>query len=48
MRQHLIDRGIIEAQRVEVGDLSTFESFKLINAMLRFDFPERPISAVIE
>ncbi|MFN5168048.1 MAG: aminotransferase class IV [Cyclobacteriaceae bacterium] len=48
MRQHLIDQGIIEAQRVEVGDLSTFESFKLINAMLRFDFPERPISAVIE
>lgn len=48
MRQELSDRGGLIARDIAVEDLPSFESFKLINAMLRFDFPELPVSAIVE
>lgn len=46
--QELSDRGVLTARDIAVEDLPSFESFKLINAMLRFDFPELPVSAIVE
>ena len=34
-------------QEIRVEDLRTFESFKLINAMLEFDAPEIDIDNII-
>ena len=47
MRQSLLDRKMIVEEEIHVDDLSGFESFKLVNAMLMFDAPERPIENIV-
>jgi 4-amino-4-deoxychorismate lyase len=47
MRQSLLDRKTIAEEEIHVDDLSGFESFKLVNAMLLFDAPERSIENII-
>ncbi|HEY0743159.1 MAG TPA: aminotransferase class IV [Chryseosolibacter sp.] len=47
MRQKLIEQNKIIAERILVEDISTFTSFKLINAMLEFDAPEIDVSNIV-
>lgn len=47
MRQQLIDQNKIEAREIEKSDIRSFASFKLINAMLRFDGPEIDVSNIV-
>jgi len=47
MRQSLLDRKMIVEEEIHVDDLSGFESFKLVNAMLMFDAPERSIENIV-
>lgn len=46
MRQLLIEEGKIQEEEITVEDLASFESCKLINAMLQFDSPEIQISNI--
>lgn len=48
MRQSLLDRGLISEEEISVNDIAFFDSFKLINAMLCFDFPELPVRNILE
>jgi 4-amino-4-deoxychorismate lyase len=49
MRKHLLENGIIHEEIIHREEISAFESFMLINAMLPFDFERKlPISAIIE
>lgn len=47
MRQSLIQQNIIREEEITKDDIHTFESFKLINAMVGFDGPELNISNII-
>jgi 4-amino-4-deoxychorismate lyase len=47
MRQSLLDRKAIAEEEIHVDDLSGFESFKLVNAMVMFDAPERSIENIV-
>lgn len=47
MRQKLIDDNVISAEEITVDDLSSFSTFKLINAMLEFDAPEIDVSKIV-
>jgi 4-amino-4-deoxychorismate lyase len=47
MRSNLLERNKIYEEEIKVEDLRSFESFKLINAMLEFDSPERDISGIV-
>ena len=47
MRQKLIDNNTIVPEDISVEELSTFTSFKLINAMLEFDGPEIEVSNIV-
>lgn len=47
MRQNLIDNNVITAEEITVDDLSSFSTFKLINAMLEFDAPEIDVSKIV-
>ena len=47
MRQSLLDKKMIVEEEISVDDLSGFESFKLMNAMLMFDAPERSIENIV-
>jgi len=47
MRQSLLDSKKIAEEEIHVDDLSRFKSFKLVNAMLMFDSPERSIENII-
>ncbi|HTE29971.1 MAG TPA: aminotransferase class IV [Chryseolinea sp.] len=47
MRMCLLEKGIIKEHPIGVTDISMYEGFKLINAMLAFDSPEQPISNII-
>lgn len=47
MRQSLLDRKTIVEEDIHVDELSGFESFKLVNAMLMFDAPERSIENIV-
>lgn len=47
MRELLIREGIIESDRIKIGDLALFTHFRLINAMLGFDTPLLPVSNII-
>lgn len=47
MRAFLLERNIIQEEEIYKDDIRTFESFKLINAMLGFDAPERNVSDII-
>jgi 4-amino-4-deoxychorismate lyase len=47
MRQKLIDNSVITPEDISVEELSTFTTFKLINAMLEFDAPEIEVSKIV-
>lgn len=46
-RQKLLDRGLIREEEIRVTDIKSFETFKLINAMLEFDGPEVEVSHIV-
>ncbi len=46
-RQKLLERNLIFEEDIRVEDIASFDSFKLINAMLEFDGPEIPVSNII-
>lgn len=47
MRQHCMDAGTVSARDISVNDLSSFDGFKLINAMMDFDAKELPVSNIL-
>jgi len=47
-RSFLLERNLIQEEEIRVEDIKTFESFKLINAMLEFDAQEMSISNIVE
>ncbi len=47
MRQNLIDKNCIEPQEIMKKDIRSFDTCKIINAMLGFDSPEIPISNIV-
>lgn len=47
MRQKLIEQGKITPCSIHVRDISTFDTFKLINAMLEFESPEIDVSRIV-
>jgi 4-amino-4-deoxychorismate lyase len=47
MRQKLIDNNQVSQEEITIDDLSSFKSFRLINAMLEFDAPEIDVSAIV-
>jgi 4-amino-4-deoxychorismate lyase len=47
-RAFLLERNLIKEEEIRLEDIKTFESFKLINAMLEFDAPEINISNIVE
>lgn len=46
-RQKLLERNIIAEEDIRLEDISSFDSFKLINAMIEFDGPEQDISNIV-
>jgi 4-amino-4-deoxychorismate lyase len=46
MRTQLLSDGKVLETKIQVDDLNQYESCKLINALLGFDAPEIPISAI--
>ena len=48
MRQSLLDSKTIVEEEIRVDELSGFNSFKLVNAMLMFDAPERSIENILQ
>jgi 4-amino-4-deoxychorismate lyase len=46
-RQNLLERNLIWEEDITPEDLSSFKSFKLINAMLEFDGPEIDVSHIV-
>jgi len=49
MRTYLLEKGIIEEKKIYPQDISAFDSFMLINAMLDFDIRRKlPITAITE
>jgi 4-amino-4-deoxychorismate lyase len=47
MRAQLLERNLIREEEIRIEDIKTFESFKLINAMLEFDSPEIDVSNIV-
>jgi 4-amino-4-deoxychorismate lyase len=47
MRTKLLERNLISEEEIRVEDIKSFESFKLINAMLEFDGPEIEVSNIV-
>ena len=47
MRQNLLERDLIIEEEITKEDIKSFETFKLINAMLEFDAPEVPVSNIL-
>jgi 4-amino-4-deoxychorismate lyase len=47
MRQKLIDQNKIIPREIRVADLRSFQTFKIINAMLEFDSPEIEVSEIV-
>ncbi len=47
MRQNLIDKNVIQVREIQFRDIPTFETFKIINAMLEFDGPEMAVSDIV-
>jgi 4-amino-4-deoxychorismate lyase len=47
MRASLLEGNVIEEEEILVEDISSFESFKLINAMRSFDTPEVSVSQIV-
>lgn len=47
MRQNLLDRNKIYEEEITIKDISSFETFKIINAMVGFDSPESDVSHIV-
>lgn len=47
MRQFLLDTAEIKQEPITIQDISSFKSFRLINAMLGFDGPEIEVSKIV-
>lgn len=47
MRQFLLDTAEIKAAPLQVKDIPSFKTFRLINAMLAFDGPEIDVSKIV-
>ncbi|HEX6893285.1 MAG TPA: aminotransferase class IV [Chryseolinea sp.] len=47
MRSKLLERNIIQEDRIHLKNIYNFEKFKLINAMLEFDSPEQDLSNIV-
>ena len=47
MRQNLLERNLIEEEEITKDDIRSFETFKLINAMMEFDAPEIDVSMIV-
>ena len=47
IRTKLIERNLLYEEEIRVEDISSFESFKLINAMIEFDSPEIEVSNIV-
>lgn len=47
MRTKLLERNVIDQEEIRIEDIKSFESFKLINAMLEFDGPEIEVSNIV-
>jgi len=46
-RQKLLEHELITEEEIKVKDIKSFETFKLINAMLEFDSPEIKVSNIV-
>jgi 4-amino-4-deoxychorismate lyase len=47
MRQKLLDTGKIQAEEIQLTDIKSFDSCKLINAMMEFDAAEIDVSQIV-
>lgn len=47
MRQHLLDENFITSREIRSGDIRSFDTFRIINAMLEFESPEIEVSAIV-
>jgi 4-amino-4-deoxychorismate lyase len=47
MRQSLIDKNKIKPREILKSDIRSFNTFKIINAMLEFDSPEIEVSDIV-
>ena len=47
MRQSLIDKNKIQAREIRKKDIRSFDTFRIINAMLEFDSPEIEVSDIV-
>lgn len=46
-RTKLLEHNVIHEEEIRVEDIETFETFKLINAMLEFESPEIDVSNIV-
>jgi 4-amino-4-deoxychorismate lyase len=46
MRQYLLEHGVLRHAEINAENLSSFSTFKLINALLAFESPEYPVSNI--
>jgi 4-amino-4-deoxychorismate lyase len=46
-RAKLLERNLIREEEIRIEDIQSFESFKLINAMLEFDGPEIDVANIV-
>ena len=47
MRQNLIDSNRIQTEDIGINEIHSFQSFKLINALLEFEGPEIDVSRIV-
>lgn len=47
MRQKLLDTNKIQTEEIQLDDITSYESCKLINAMLEFDAPEIDVTRIV-
>lgn len=47
MRQNLVDKNHIQQEEIRKKDILSFDTFKIINAMLEFDSPEIAVSNIV-
>ena len=47
MRQRLLDENLIRSREIRGDDIRSFDTFRIINAMLEFESPEIEVSAIV-
>jgi 4-amino-4-deoxychorismate lyase len=47
MRANLLEQNRVEEEEIRVEEIGTFQTFKLINALLEFDSPEIDVSNIV-